>query len=238
MQFIRSIIVDDEPIARGILQGYIEKDGRISLEGSYMNASEALEAVANGMPELIFLDINMPTVNGFEFLSSITPKPMIIFTTAYREYAVEGFNLNAIDYLLKPFSFERFLQAVGKAYLLFCTKQGTSGQEKNENNYIFIKADGKLVKVNLSDILYIEWIKEYVKIVTPCGNTVTYMSMQHLEEKLPKQTFFRIHRSYIIGLNHIQAIDGHGVKINNTLLPISRYIKDAFLDRVAKDNIL
>lgn len=163
---------------------------------------------------------------------------MVIFTTAYREFALEGFNFNAIDYLLKPFSFERFLQAVGKAYLSFCTKQGNIRQEKNEIDYIFIKADGKLVKINLCDIFYIESIKEYVKIITPSGNIITYMSMQHLEDKLPKDSFFRIHRSYIIGLKHLNAIDGNRVRINNTLLPVSRYIKDVFINKVAKDNIL
>lgn len=237
MPFIRSILVDDEPIARHILEEYIEKDERILLEGSYMNATEASEAIANKMPELIFLDINMPSINGFEFLSSIIPAPLIIFTTAYREYALDGFNLNAVDYLLKPFSFERFLQAVGKAYLTL-TKQNNIKQEKSENDYIFIKANSQLVKINLSDIFYIESIKEYVKIVTLSATFVTYMSMQHLEEKLPKETFFRIHRSYIIGLNHIHAIDGNCVIINNVTLPVSRYIKDAFLDKVTRDKIL
>jgi DNA-binding LytR/AlgR family response regulator len=236
MPFIRSIILDDEPIARRILEEYIEKDERIILEGSYKSAKEATEALVHKKPDLIFLDINMPGISGLEFLRSITPTPIIIFTTGYRDYAIDGFNMNAVDYLLKPFSFERFLQAVGKAYL-FSTKQ-SNRQEKKENDYIFVKADGKLVKIDLDSIYYIESIKEYVKIYTTSGIIVAYMAMHYLEEKLPKESFYRIHRSYIIGLKYIEAIEGNGVNINKTMLPVSRYIKDAFIDTVAGDRML
>lgn len=232
------VIIDDEPIARKILRDYIGKDERLLLTGCYSGPGDALKEIGMKLSLLIFLDINMPGISGFEMLRSMPNPPYVIFTTAYREYALQGFDLNAIDYLLKPFSFERFLQAVNKAYVLFVSKEGKPKMTLDEHDYIFIKCDGKLVRINLNDIYFIEALREYVKLYTAHGNFITYQSMLNLEEKLPADTFFRVHRSYIIALNHVQMIEGNTVIINKTAVPISRNYKDEFLERIAKDKLL
>jgi DNA-binding LytR/AlgR family response regulator len=237
------IIIDDEPIARNILQEYIKRDERLYLAASYANASDALREIHSLKPRLMFLDVKMPKISGFEMLRSMPQHPYVIFTTAFREYAIEGFDLNAVDYLLKPFSFERFLQAVNKAYLLFSAEFAdlspkTSTPPAPADEEIFVKSDGKLVRINIHSIYYIEALKEYIRIFTPDGNWVVYQTMQHIEEKLPKELFFRIHRSFIIGLKHIKSIEGNCVLINGTQLPISRYSKDEFIDKISGNKLL
>ena len=234
-------IIDDEPIARNILTEYIQGDSRLVLGGSYALASDALRDLNIKKPRLIFLDIKMPHISGFEMLRSMPQHPYVIFTTAFREYAVEGFDLNAVDYLLKPFSFERFLQAVNKVYVLYTAESSepiVSNLTDESGKYIFIKSDGKLVRINIEDIYYIEALKEYVRIFTVEGNFVVYHTMQHLEEKLPAESFFRIHRSYIVSLRHIKSIEGNSVMVNKTQLPISRYIKEQFMKNIAGNNLL
>ena len=237
MTAVSCVIIDDEPIARNILRDYISRDDRLVVSGCYKSAGEALKDIGNRQPLLIFLDINMPKISGFEMLQSMPNQPLVIFTTAYREYAVEGFDLNAVDYLLKPFSFERFLQAVNKAYIMIGNKQ-ENRQVSTEQDYIFIKSDGKLVRINIGDIYFIEALKEYVKINTVHGNYITYQSMHNLDEKLPREKFFRIHRSYIVALQYVQMIEGNMVQINKSSLPVSRTCKDEFLDKIAKDKLL
>ena len=238
MSPVSCVIIDDEPIARNILRDYIGRDERLLLAGSYKSAGDALKEIGMKQLLLIFLDINMPGISGFEMLRSMPYQPYVVFTTAYREYALEGFNLNAVDYLLKPFSFERFLQAVNKAYLLFASQQQDIKMIPHDQDYIFVKSDGKLVKININDIYFIEALREYVKLCTVQGNYITYQSMQHLEEKLPSEKFFRVHRSYIIALHHVQMIEGNTVLVNKMTIPISRSCKDEFLERIAKDKLL
>jgi len=183
----------------------------------------------------------MPQVSGFEMLRSMPKHPFIIFTTAFREYAVEGFDLNAVDYLLKPFSFERFLQAVNKVFILHTAESSepvVSNVTDESGKYIFVKSEGKFVRINMEDIFYIEALKEYVRIFTSDGTLVVYQTMQNLEEKLPAELFFRIHRSYIIGVRHIKAIEGNSVLVHKTQLPVSRYIKDQFMKNVAGNKLL
>ena len=237
MSRVSCIIIDDEPIARNILRDYIGRDERLFLTGSYKSAGDALKEINAHPSPLIFLDVNMPKISGFEMLRSLPYHPCVIFTTAYREYALEGFDLNAVDYLLKPFSFERFLQAVNKACLLLENKQEAK-PPLQEHDYIFIKCEGKLVRINLNEIYYIEALKEYVKICTVNGNFITYQSMHYLEEKLSPEKFFRVHRSYIVALEHVQMIEGNTVLINKTALPVSRNCKDEFIERIAKDKLL
>ncbi len=235
------VIIDDEPIARNILKEYILRDDRLLLLHDYSNASDALRELGIRKPRLIFLDIKMPKISGFEMLRSLPQHPQVIFTTAFREYAVEGFDLNAVDYLLKPFSFERFLQAVNKAYMQITPELSAEIQAPvadNSQDDLFVKSNGKLVRIRIQDILYIEALKEYVRIFTTAGNQVVYQTMQNMEEKLPKDSFFRIHRSYIIGLRHIQAIEGNMVLISGVQLPVSRYTKDEFINRVAKNKLI
>ncbi|MBL7742757.1 MAG: response regulator transcription factor [Chitinophagaceae bacterium] len=241
MQPLSCVIIDDEPIARNILKEYILRDDRLLLLHDYSNASDALRELGLRKPRLIFLDIKMPKISGFEMLRSLPQHPQVIFTTAFREYAVEGFDLNAVDYLLKPFSFERFLQAVNKAYMQITAElsaETPAPVADNSQDDLFVKSNGKLVRIRIQDILYVEALKEYVRIFTTVGNQVVYQTMQNMEEKLPKDGFFRIHRSYIIGLRHIQAIEGNTVLINGVQLPVSRYTKDEFINRVAKNKLI
>src|SRR5688500_4406922 len=241
MQPLPCIIVDDEPIAREILQEYIQRDDRLLLIGSYATAGDALREINIRRPRLVFLDIKMPQVSGFEMLRSMPIHPFIIFTTAFREYAVEGFDLNAVDYLLKPFSFERFLQAVNKVFVLHTAEiaePALSNVTDESDKYIFVKSEGKFIRINMEDIFYIEALKEYVRIFTSDGTLVVYQTMQNLEEKLPAELFFRIHRSYIIGVRHIKAIEGNSVLVHKTQLPVSRYIKDQFMKNVAGNKLL
>ena len=240
MSPLNCIIIDDEPIARNILQEYIQRDDRLLLTGNYAMVTDALRELNIKKPKLIFLDVRMPGINGFEMLRSMTQHPYVIFTTAYREYAVEGFNLNAVDYLLKPFSFERFLQAVNKVHVLYTadTAETIPGNITDETGkYIFVRSDGKFIRINMEDIYYIEALKEYVRIFTAEGSWVVYQTMQNLEEKLPKELFFRIHRSYIVGLRHIKTIEGNIVSVYKTQLPISRNTKDEFMNKIAKDKL-
>ncbi len=233
------IIVDDEPIARNILLEYIHRDDRLLISGNYALVTDALRELNIKKPKLIFLDIKMPHISGFEMLRSMPQHPYIIFTTAFREYAVDGFNLNAVDYLLKPFSFERFLQAVNKVHVLYTaeTDKPVAGNITDESGkYIFVKSNGKFVRINLEDIYYIEALKEYVRIYTAENNYVVYQTMQNLEDKLPPELFYRIHRSYIVGLRHIKSIEGNSVMVHKTQLPVSRYSKDEFMVKLAKNN--
>jgi DNA-binding LytR/AlgR family response regulator len=241
MQPLHCIIIDDEPIARDILLDYIQRDDRLAVVASYANAADALRDISLKKPRLMFLDIKMPKISGFEMLRSMPQHPYVIFTTAFREYAVEGFDLNAVDYLLKPFSFERFLQAVNKAYVLFAAESAVPAppDTSNDNKDIFVKSNGKLVRISVSDIYYVEALKEYIRIYTPDDNWIVYQTMQHVEEKLPSDLFFRIHRSFIVGLRHIKSIEGNCVLVKNgAQLPLSRYSKDAFLEKIAGNKLL
>lgn len=241
MKQITCAVIDDEPIARDILEDFISQDDRLSLHGNYKNAKEALKGITTQPVELVFLDINMPGLTGFQFLRSMTNPPAVIFTTAYREHAMEGFDANAIDYLLKPIAIERFLLAVNKAWK-FLRQASADTQDmpvvKENEDFFFVKADGGLVKIFFEEIQYIEALKEYVKIVTKDRAVITYHTLSGLEEKLPVGKFYRIHRSYIVNIKSISSIEGFTVKIGKVELPISRNERDAFIELVAKGKII
>ncbi|MEI2739508.1 MAG: LytTR family DNA-binding domain-containing protein [Chitinophagaceae bacterium] len=241
MKLIRCAITDDEPIARQILADFIGQDDRLQLAGNYKNAKEALKGITEHPVELIFLDINMPGLDGFQFLKTMMNPPAVIFTTAYREHAMEGFEANAIDYLLKPIAIERFLLAVNKAWK-FLRSAVTEPDEvtivKENEDFFFVKADGGLVKIFFEEILFIEALKEYVKIVTKEKSVITYHTISGLEEKLPTGKFYRIHRSYIVNIKAITSIEGFTIKIDKAELPISRNERDAFVALVASGKII
>jgi DNA-binding LytR/AlgR family response regulator len=241
MKPIRCAIIDDEPIARQILEDFIGQDERLQLSGNFKNAKEALKGIMLQPVELVFLDINMPGLTGFQFLKTMTNPPAVIFTTAYREHAMEGFEANAIDYLLKPIAIERFLLSVNKAWKFLrpalAEPAGIPGVKENDD-FFFVKADGGLVKIFFEDILFIEALKEYVKIVTGDKSVVTYHTISGLEEKLPPGKFYRIHRSYIVNIKAITSIEGFTVKISKVELPISRNERDAFVELVASGKII
>ncbi len=246
---MRCIIVDDEPLAIDLLNEFIGRVPFLIKTAECKNAIEAIEALNHGPVDLLFLDIQMPNISGIQLLHSLDAKPMIIFTTAYSEYAIESYNLNAIDYLLKPFTFERFLKAVNKAYTLFST-HNTSTQtpftpepvftsaftiiDAKTPDYIFVKADYKTVKISLDQILYIEGLKDYIKIYTGPKPILTQLSLKSIEEKLPSNIFFRVHKSYIVSLKHIHCIERSTVRIGEARIPIGESYKEKFLKAIGE----
>lgn len=212
---IKAIIVDDEPLAQDVIETHLEKLDDVDLIAKCNNVEEAKEILKTEKIDLIFLDIQMPQVTGIEFVKTLQDPPAIIFTTAFDNYAIEGFELNAMDYLLKPISLERFVKAVNKVRSsLENSKTHVEETGSMENaEYMFVKADKKLIRVNFDDIIYIEGLKDYVIIRMKEGRVITLQTMKSLEEKLSKKKFMRIHRSYIVGLNQIKAIVGNMVEI-------------------------
>ncbi|OEK04715.1 LytR/AlgR family response regulator transcription factor [Roseivirga misakiensis] len=229
---MKCIIVDDEPLAREVIESYVAKIDGLELVASCDNAVKAFDILKKESIQLIFLDIQMPKLNGIDFLKVLHPLPKIIFTTAYREYAIESYELDVVDYLLKPISFQRFLMSVNKAM----NENGTTGIEEGQGDelrsdhpYIFLKADRKMVKVYLKDILYIESLKDYVRIKMPNRDVISLQKISFLEQKLPEDCFIRIHRSFIVPFKKIEAYSNHVIEIAGTELPIGRNYKEKVL---------
>lgn len=227
---INTIIVDDEPLALEILEAHIANIPELNLVAKCGNALEANKALRELEVDLMFLDIQMPQLTGVEFLRSLSNPPLAVFTTAYAEYAVEGFNLEALDYLLKPISFERFLKAANKAIDKFKSTQGANVASDSGDDFFFVKSDKKMMKVYYRDILYIEGLKDYVIIRTETGRVITLQTMKSLVQKLPSDIFQRIHRSYILNLNKLKAIEGNMVELiekgQTKLIPIGKNYRD------------
>ncbi len=227
---INCIAIDDEPLALELLEDNISKLPYFKLVGSYDSALEAMKAIEEKKPDLIFLDIQMPGLTGLQFIQSLTVKPMIILVTAYEKYALEGFNLEVTDYLVKPVSLERFIKACNKAKELFDLKQSQhSTNSKLAPEYFFVNVEYSLVKVTLSDIVYIEGLKDYIKIHLHSSSkpVITRMPMKTIEEQLPAEKFIRIHKSYIASVAFITAIRKTSVFIGSTELPVSDNYRDA-----------
>ncbi|MFD1293454.1 LytR/AlgR family response regulator transcription factor [Lutibacter holmesii] len=226
------IIVDDEPIAREILENHLQKVDAVRVVATCKNAIEAFNEISSNQIDLIFLDINMPEISGLSFAKSINKNIKVIFTTAYREYAIDGFNLQAVDYLLKPISFERLLQAVNK-YLGESSKiEEINSLEisPERNDFIFVRADRKMVKINFSEITFVESLSDYVKIHVNNKCIVTRETISNIEAKLPKNNFIRIHRSYIVAVSKIDSFTNEFIEVGVKALPISRsYKKDVLL---------
>ncbi len=237
------LIVDDEPLALDVLETYIGQTPDLKLVQRCSNAIEANEALKKHDVDLVFLDIQMPQLTGIDFVKTLSKPPMIIFTTAYANYALQGFELNALDYLLKPISYERFLKAVNKATeqaeLMEREEMLFSGFESGE--FFFVKADKKLVKVNFDDVIYIEGLKDYVIISQVSGRIITLQTMKSLEEKLPQARFRRIHRSYIVSLDKIVSVDGNMVEViergKPKLLPIGKNYRDELFELIEKNRL-
>lgn len=226
MNKLKCVIVDDEPMAREILASYIDKSPNLELLESCKNAADAILFLQDQKADLFFLDINMPEINGLSLAKIINNKGQIIFTTAYRDYAVDGFNLNVVDYLLKPISFDRFLQAVQKVSI--------HETLENDNDFMFVRADRKMVKIDFQSILYIESLSDYVKIFTIEKTIVIRETISNLEEKLPAKKFIRIHRSFIISFKKIDSYTNEFIEINQKALPISRSYKESVLQKLAE----
>lgn len=232
---IRTLIVDDEPLAHDIIEAYVDKIPDMEIVGKCDNAIEANELIQKGEVDLVFLDIQMPEMTGIQLVRSLTNPPKVVFTTAYAEYAVDGFDLNAVDYLLKPIAFERFLQAVNKV------KEGMSSTVTNADDFFFVKADKKLIKVHFSEILFIEGLKDYVIIKKEQGRVIALQTMKSLEQKLPSDIFMRVHRSYIVNIQKIKAVVGNTVEIveggQPKFIPIGKNYKDDLL-KIVEENKL
>ena len=231
------MIVDDEPLALDIMEDYIRKMPNLELAAKFDNAIDANQYLFDhGDIDLIFLDIQMPQMTGVEFIKSLNNPPDIIFTTAFSEYAIEGFNLNVVDYLLKPISFERFMRAVNKAIERNKNNHPRGISNGDQAQYFFVKANKKLIKIAFDDILYIEGLKDYVIIKRESGRIVTLQTMKSLESKLPTSHFRRIHRSYIVNITKIKALDGNTLEIHEKegtkLLPIGKNYREKLLKQI------
>jgi two-component system LytT family response regulator len=229
---IKCIIVDDEPMARDVIRRYVEKTPSLRLLNEFGNAIDAMVFLQEQPVDMIFLDIKMPQLSGTEFVRSLRNVPKIIFTTAFKEFAHEGFELDVVDYLLKPIRFDRFLRAVNKA---FPQKQeiemhGTAMEEsKPATSFIYLRVDRKMIKVLLDDILYIESDKDYVKVFTEKGFIITRQTIASVEAMLSESQFIRIHRSYIVSLNKLKSFTAENVEIGNKELPIGKLYRNNFL---------
>jgi len=230
----RCLIVDDEPLARALIRGHVEKLENFEIVAECGDAMKALNVLREKQVDLIFMDIQMPQITGIEFLKTLKHTPKVIITTAYREYALEGFELDVVDYLLKPITFERFLKSVNKFYQ---TNPGevqlvsrASADKIADESFIYVKENKKIVKVYLSEIKYIEGLSEYVQIHTDKRKIITKTSMTQMEEKLLSENFLRIHKSYIVSVSKIEAFTANTIEINGKELPIGRSFKNAVLN--------
>ena len=231
-------VVDDEPLARQLICSFIEKTPFLQLKGSFSSASEAVKCIVSGQMNLVFLDIQMPELNGLELSRLITHRTKIVFTTAFEQYALEGFRVDAVDYLLKPFNYAEFLRAATKAQHLVELERNQSADACHPDS-IFVKSDYKLVQIELRHILYIEGLKDYVRIQTdtPQGGILTLMNMKNIEERLPADTFLRIHRSYIVNINQIKTIERNRIVFGKVYIPVSDSYKDRFAEMLEKRSI-
>jgi DNA-binding LytR/AlgR family response regulator len=228
MKKIRCLIVDDEPLALNLIEGYVEKTPFLELAGKCSSAYEALEKIATEKIDLLFLDIQMPGLTGMELSRSLKNGPKVVFTTAFEEYALEGFKVDAIDYLLKPFNYEEFLKSANKAREWISAMSG--GSSETDPNALFVKSEYKLVKIDLQKVLYIEGLKDYAKIFLQNQSrpVMTLMSLKSLEEQLPSQHFMRIHRSFIVRLDRIDMIERNKVVIGQVGITIADAYKETF----------
>ena len=244
MAKIRCAVVDDEPLALGLMASYVKKTPFLELTGSYSSAVQAMQELHDHPADLLFLDIQMPELNGLDFSRMVPQQTRVVFTTAFNQYAIDGYRVNALDYLLKPISYPDFLQAANKAQEWFkLVQQGQQVQQQQPTaneaetiDSIFVKSDYKRIKIDLKDVLYIEGLKDYVKIYQE--NTekpiLTLMSMKSLEEMLPAQKFMRVHRYYIVQKDKIRVIEHNRIVFGKTYIPIGDNYKQAFQDFLDK----
>jgi two-component system, LytTR family, response regulator LytT len=230
MTKIKCLIVDDEPLALSLLEKYVTQTPFLQLEGKCTHAIQALDFINTNQVDLLFLDIQMPDLTGIELGRILKNGPKIIFTTAFEQYALEGFKVNALDYLLKPINYEEFLSAASKAKEWFNVKSTQPSHTEEDIEYIFVKSDYKLVKIILKDVLYFEGLKDYVKIYLEDQPkpVLSLITLKSLESQLPQSRFMRIHRSFIIHLDKIRTVEKGQIMINQTLIPLSEQHKTRF----------
>ena len=226
---IKCIIIDDEPLGAEVIENHLGEFSNMELIGTFTNPLEALGAIEKGEVDAVFIDINMPKMNGLDFIKNLESRPYFIITTAYREYAVESFDLDVLDYLVKPIPFTRFLKSINKLSQKFLNdKSNETTTQSVEKSFIFLKVDKKLIKIKFEDIYYIESLKDYIKVFTSSGDYLAHKSLSSISEEVPSTQFLRIHRSFTVALDKIQAVEGNSVLITGKRIPIGRkYINHA-----------
>jgi len=229
MNNISCIITDDEPFARKGLEGYVEKINFLDLKGVCEDALQLSNVLEQQPVDLLFLDIQMPHLSGIDFIRALSRPPKVIFTTAFEQYALQGFELDVLDYLLKPISYDRFLKAAWKAHDYFALKEEKASIEAT---YMFAKSNGKLEKINYDEILFIEGMENYAAIYFPNKKVVIHTTFKALLDKLPAKQFIQAHRSYIIALNKVDSIDGNTLHIQKHQVPISKYLRETVLGQI------
>ncbi len=223
---IKCVIIDDEALAIEVIQDHLKNFDYIEVAGTFTNPLKAYTVLEQERIDVVFLDINMPQLSGFAFIENLSYKPFIVITTAYREYAVKSFELNVLDYLVKPIPFNRFLKTINKVYQQVYLNTTSTDYGIQQQPHIFLKVSKKLVKVNLNDILCIESLKDYVKVITTLGDYVVHKSLTAISEELPQSNFLRVHRSYTISINKVNSVEGNMIEIANRKIPIGRnYVK-------------
>ena len=234
MKKTRCLIVDDEPMARKILEDFLSKMESVEIVGTCKNAIEAFNCIASNKIDLVFLDVHMPEISGLSFAKSINKEIRIIFTTAYREYAVDGFDLQAIDYLLKPISFDRLQQAVYKylGIVKEIVEQKSMEQASTVSDFFFVKSDRKMIKIKFTDICFVESLSDYIKIVLPSKTVVTRETISSIEARLPYEMFMRCHRSFVVSIDKIESFTSEFVELPKVAIPISRSYRKDVLSRL------
>lgn len=219
---IKCVLIDDEPLAIKVLQNYFTNFTDFEIVGTFNNSLEALDFINNTPIDAVFLDINMPMMTGFELISLIENKTKVIITTAFREFAAESYDLDVLDYLVKPIPLPRFIKCINKITTEYNLKNNIKVETSKGDSHIFIKVDKKMMKINIEEILFVEGMKEYIKVVTPDKTYITHKSLTSLSEELPADRFLRIHKSYVIALNKMKSIEGNRIQIQSYTIPIGR----------------
>lgn len=236
---MKCIIVDDEPLGIEILESYVKRIPDLDLVRTCNNALEASEFLKNHKVDLMFLDIQMPEITGLELMRSLPDPPLVVFCTAYPDFAVEGFELNAIDYLLKPVSFERFTKTIDRVKEYVNMKKTDAVEAPDlENDHIFIKSNQKQIKLSYDQIQYVEAFADYVKLYTPEKRYITLQTMKNMEQKLPDEKFIRVHRSFIVNQKYITSFNSSELEIGPVKIPVGKNYKDAFLTKLRSKNML
>lgn len=236
---LNCLVIDDEPLARKGIREYIEDVDFLLFAGEHDSPLKAMEQISQGDVQLIFLDIQMPKITGLQFFKSLQQAPPVIFTTAYPQYALDGFELNALDYLVKPISFDRFLKAALKAKEYYeLRNQNKATENLSVPDYLFVKVDGKLVKVLYDDILFVEAVQNYVLIHTKEKKLMTYLTFHAIEEFLPATLFIKTHKSYLAAVSKIESIDANTIQIRNHSIPISRNLKEEVMEKLTNNRFL
>ncbi|MBP1225166.1 LytR/AlgR family response regulator transcription factor [Flavobacterium sp. 1355] len=219
---IKCVLIDDEPLAIKVLQNYFTNFTDFEVVATFNNSLEALDFINSTPVDAVFLDINMPMMTGFELISLIENKTKVIITTAFREFAAESYDLDVLDYLVKPIPLPRFIKCINKITTEFNLKNNIKVETSKGDSHIFIKVDKKMMKINIEEILFVEGMKEYIKVVTPDKTYITHKSLTSLSEELPSDRFLRIHKSYVIALNKVKSIEGNRIQIQSYTIPIGR----------------